>query len=187
MQVVMRLLMDQGDAMLCEEYTYPHIAESMVQPQGYAAIPLAMNAHGIIPGTFRTHLQSLRDAGQPLPKLLYTIPVGQNPTGEQAENLWNPCALCSLPKSLSGPLLGSLGLTWRLFQQANTPEAKASGRIGSRCRACQWHSVLQPEEQQLFEERSAHCCTAALAANTPYTGISRSESLGTGKAPVFEA
>ena len=78
----MRLLMDQGDAMLCEEYTYPHIAESMVQPQGYAAIPLAMDAEGIIPGAFRTHLLGLRDAGQPLPKLLYTIPVGQNPTGE---------------------------------------------------------------------------------------------------------
>lgn len=82
MQVVMRLLMDQGDAMLCEEYTYPHIAESMVQPQGYTAIPLAMDAQGIIPGAFRAHLQSLRDAGQPLPKLLYTIPVGQNPTGD---------------------------------------------------------------------------------------------------------
>ena len=88
MQVVMRLLMDKGDAMLCEEYTYPHIAESMVQPQGYAAIPLDMDAHGIIPGAFRTHLQSLRDAGQPLPKLLYTIPVGQNPTGENVDVIW---------------------------------------------------------------------------------------------------
>ncbi len=85
MQVVMRLLMDKGEAMLCEEYTYPHIAESMVQPQGYAAIPLAMDAEGIIPCTFRTTLQSLRDAGKPLPKLLYTIPVGQNPTGQPLE------------------------------------------------------------------------------------------------------
>ena len=68
--------------MLCEEYTYPHIAESMVQPQGFAAIPLAMDAEGIVPCSFRTMLQSLRDAGRPLPRLLYTIPVGQNPTGE---------------------------------------------------------------------------------------------------------
>lgn len=85
MQVVMRLLMDKGEAMLCEEYTYPHIAESMVQPQGYTAIPLAMDAEGIIPCTFRTTLQSLRDAGKQLPKLLYTIPVGQNPTGQPLE------------------------------------------------------------------------------------------------------
>ena len=81
LQVIMRLLMDPGEAMLCEEYTYPHIAESMVQPQGYLATPLAMDEHGIIPCYFRTTLQSLRDAGKPLPKLLYTIPVGQNPTG----------------------------------------------------------------------------------------------------------
>ena len=46
----MRLLMDKGDAMLCEEYTYPHIAESMVQPQGYAAIPLAMDGARNHPG-----------------------------------------------------------------------------------------------------------------------------------------
>lgn len=85
MQVVMRLLMDAGEAMLCEEYTYPHIAESMVQPQGYTAIPLAMDAEGIIPCSFRTTLQGLRDAGKPLPKLLYTIPVGQNPTGKHSK------------------------------------------------------------------------------------------------------
>ena len=98
----MRLLMDQGDAMLCEEYTYPHIAESMVQPQGYAAIPLAMDAEGIIPHAFRAHLQSLRDAGQALPKLLYTIPVGQNPTGEPWQD---PLKLAcnTLSKQQDGP------------------------------------------------------------------------------------
>ena len=32
-QVVMRLLLDPGETMLCEEYTYPHIAESLVQAQ----------------------------------------------------------------------------------------------------------------------------------------------------------
>ena len=81
LQVIMRLLMDPGESMLCEEYTYPHIAESMVQPQGYLATPLAMDEHGIVPCFFRSTLQKLRGAGKPLPKLLYTIPVGQNPTG----------------------------------------------------------------------------------------------------------
>ena len=113
MQVVMRLLMDHGDAMLCEEYTYPHIAESMVQPQGYAAIPLAMDAQGIIPGAFRAHLQSLRDIGQPLPKLLYTIPVGQNPTGDTPSSLTRGhltgtlSVILYLLTTLYGPMCGA--------------------------------------------------------------------------------
>lgn len=80
--MVMRLLMDKGDAILCEEYTYPHVAESFVQPQGYAAVPLSMDSHGIVPSLFRQTMESLRAAGKPLPRLLYTVPVGQNPTGQ---------------------------------------------------------------------------------------------------------
>ena len=80
--MVMRLLMDKGDAILCEEYTYPHVAESFVQPQGYTAVPLSMDSYGIVPSLFRQTMESLRAAGKPLPRLLYTVPVGQNPTGQ---------------------------------------------------------------------------------------------------------
>lgn len=75
----MRLLLDPGEAMLCEEYTYPHIAESMVQPQGFVAIPLAMDAEGIVPCSLRTTLQSLRDAGRPLPRLLTQFQWARTP------------------------------------------------------------------------------------------------------------
>ncbi|CAL8471435.1 g10977 [Coccomyxa elongata] len=80
-EIVMRILMDKGDAILCEEYTYPHVSESMVQPQGYIAVPLTMDSSGIMPSLFRETMESLRAAGKSLPKILYTVPVGQNPTG----------------------------------------------------------------------------------------------------------
>ncbi|EIE19767.1 PLP-dependent transferase [Coccomyxa subellipsoidea C-169] len=80
-EMVMRLLMDKGDAILCEEYTYPHVAESFVQPQGYTAVPLSMDSFGIVPSLLRQTMESFRAAGKPLPRLLYTVPVGQNPTG----------------------------------------------------------------------------------------------------------
>lgn len=96
--------MDKGDAILCEEYTYPHIAESLIQPQGYLAVPLAMDNSGIVPSKLRQTLDSFRAASKPLPRLLYTVPVGQNPTGT-LHNLAAPerpllhAALLSLPKS----------------------------------------------------------------------------------------
>lgn len=85
-QMVMRLLMDKGDAILCEEYTYPHVAESFVQPQGYTAVPLSMDSFGIVPSLLRQTMESFRAAGKPLPRLLYTVPVGQNPTGQPPVN-----------------------------------------------------------------------------------------------------
>jgi DNA-binding transcriptional MocR family regulator len=81
LQVVFRLLLDRGDTVLCEEFTYPHIAESLVGPQGFVAVPLALDGHGIVPRLFRRTLEAMRAAGKPLPRLLYTVPVGQNPTG----------------------------------------------------------------------------------------------------------
>lgn len=84
-QVVFRLLLDRGDAVLCEEFTYPHIAESLVGPQGFVAVPLAMDSHGIVPSLLRRTLEGMRAAARPLPRLLYTVPVGQNPTGAVPE------------------------------------------------------------------------------------------------------
>lgn len=81
MQVVMRLLLNKGDTVLVEEYTYPHIPESLVLPPGFVPIPVKMDAHGIIPSQLRQVLKELQAAGKPLPKLLYTVPTGQNPTG----------------------------------------------------------------------------------------------------------
>jgi DNA-binding transcriptional MocR family regulator len=34
-QMVCSLLLDSGDSLLCEEFTYPHIMESMIRLRGY--------------------------------------------------------------------------------------------------------------------------------------------------------
>ncbi len=43
------LFMDRGDSLLLEEYSYPVVTESLAQPKGLAAIPVPIDAHGIIP------------------------------------------------------------------------------------------------------------------------------------------
>lgn len=80
--MLMRLFMEPGDPILCEEYTYPHVPESLVIPPGYKSVRVEIDEHGIIPGKLRQTLQDLDRSGDALPRVLYTIPIGQNPTGE---------------------------------------------------------------------------------------------------------
>ena len=76
----MSLLMDKGDTVLCEEYTYPHMIESLVNPRGYQVQGVATDRDGIIPEALQSMLEQRSQQGRP-PRLLYTVPVGQNPTG----------------------------------------------------------------------------------------------------------
>lgn len=78
----MRLFMDPGDPILCEEYTYPHVPESLVLPVGYKSIKVEIDRFGIIPEKLEHTLKDLTARGQKIPQLLYTIPIGQNPTGD---------------------------------------------------------------------------------------------------------
>ena len=73
--------MEPGDSILCEEYTYPHVPESLVLPVGSRSEGMAIDEHGIIPENLRQQLADLKASGCKMPRLLYTIPVGQNPTG----------------------------------------------------------------------------------------------------------
>ena len=93
LQILMRLFMNPGDAILCEEYTYPHVPESLVLPVGNRSIGMEVDEFGIIPELLLATLERMQAAGEPIPRLLYTIPVGQNPTSESA------AALCSLSRS----------------------------------------------------------------------------------------
>jgi kynurenine/2-aminoadipate aminotransferase len=81
--MVLRLFLAPGDALLCEEYTYPHIAESFVLPAGLTAVPVACDGHGLEPAALDAALRAQAAAGRPA-KLIYTVPVGQNPTGAVA-------------------------------------------------------------------------------------------------------
>lgn len=79
--MLFRLFMEPGDGILCEEYTYPHVPESLVLPAGYHSLRVEIDKHGIIPERLLATLEGLERAGKQMPKLLYTIPTGQNPTG----------------------------------------------------------------------------------------------------------
>jgi len=83
-QMVLRLFLDKGDALLCEQHTYPHIAESLVQPAGLRTVPVAMDGQGMLPGALSETLEGFAARGERPPRLLYTVPVGQNPTGARA-------------------------------------------------------------------------------------------------------
>lgn len=80
LQMIMSLLMDKGDTVLCEEYTYPHMIESLVNPRGYKVLGIATDGDGIIPEALQQTLEQSSKGARP-PRLLYTVPVGQNPTG----------------------------------------------------------------------------------------------------------
>ena len=82
-EAVLRLFLAPGDALVCEEYTYPHIAESFVLPAGLEAVAVPCDAHGLDPAALDAALGARAAAGRPA-KLIYTVPVGQNPTGSVA-------------------------------------------------------------------------------------------------------
>lgn len=79
--ILVSLLMGPGDSMLVEQYTYPHFLESVCIPRGCTLVPVPMDGLGIIPVELEAVLQRVQSAGHRLPKLLYTVPIGQNPTG----------------------------------------------------------------------------------------------------------
>jgi kynurenine/2-aminoadipate aminotransferase len=80
-EVVTSLLMDRGDAILCEEYTYFYIIDSVAPSHGYFPCPVAVDQNGMCPESLRQVLEDMVRRGDKLPKLLYTVPCGQNPTG----------------------------------------------------------------------------------------------------------
>lgn len=49
MQMVLCCLLNRGDSLLCDEYTYSHLVEAMVTPKGYDAIPVPMDDFGMTP------------------------------------------------------------------------------------------------------------------------------------------
>ncbi|KAK9824541.1 hypothetical protein WJX72_011180 [[Myrmecia] bisecta] len=80
-EVVTSLLMDRGDSILCEEFTYFYMIDSVVPTRGYKAVPVEVDQFGMSPTALRKVLQDMQRRGEKLPRLLYTVPVGQNPTG----------------------------------------------------------------------------------------------------------
>jgi kynurenine/2-aminoadipate aminotransferase len=83
LEMVFSMLMDRGDSCLVEEYAYPVVIESIALPKGFDVYAVPIDSQGIIPEELETVLANLHAKGDAVkfPKVLYTVPTGQNPTG----------------------------------------------------------------------------------------------------------
>lgn len=57
--MVLCCLLNRGDSLLCDEYTYSHLVEAMVGPKGYVAIPVPMDACGMTPEALEKVIHAL--------------------------------------------------------------------------------------------------------------------------------
>lgn len=76
---VFSMLLDDGDALLIEEFSFTASIDWLVASR-IKCIPVKVDQHGIEPSSLRDACEQASSAGLRL-KALYTIPVGQNPTG----------------------------------------------------------------------------------------------------------
>jgi len=70
---------NRGDVILAESHSFSS-SLSAAQAQGVVTFPVPIDENGIIPSKLANILDNWTP-GAPKPKLLYTIPTGQNPTG----------------------------------------------------------------------------------------------------------
>ncbi|SCU90818.1 LAFA_0F00364g1_1 [Lachancea sp. 'fantastica'] len=78
-EATLRVFCDKGDTILVEAHSFT-TSLSAAQAQGVNIEHIALDDDGIVPGALEATLHNW-DPSVPLPKLLYLIPTGQNPTG----------------------------------------------------------------------------------------------------------
>lgn len=78
----LRTFCNTGDTILMEEFTFTS-AEETANGQGLRTVPVKVDLDGIIPEVLDKQLDEWVG---PKPKLLYTIPTGQNPCGSTLSN-----------------------------------------------------------------------------------------------------
>ncbi|CAG98244.1 bifunctional 2-aminoadipate transaminase/aromatic-amino-acid:2-oxoglutarate transaminase [Kluyveromyces lactis] len=76
---VLRIFCNRGDTILAEQFAFSS-SISAAEAQGVNVFPIPLDEHGIIPSKLETILDNWTE-GAAKPKLLYTVPTGQNPTG----------------------------------------------------------------------------------------------------------
>ncbi|KAK9479778.1 pyridoxal phosphate-dependent transferase [Lipomyces japonicus] len=79
---ILRTFTTRGDTILAEEYTFSSAMEA-AHAQGVVSVPVKVDLEGILPDALDEQLNNWTG---PKPKLLYTIPTGQNPTGGTISN-----------------------------------------------------------------------------------------------------
>lgn len=75
-----RTFCDPGDSILVEKYSFSSAMETAAL-QGIRLVPMDVDEHGILPEKLESKLSKMKAAGEKLPKVIYCIPTGQNPTG----------------------------------------------------------------------------------------------------------
>ncbi|CCD26851.1 bifunctional 2-aminoadipate transaminase/aromatic-amino-acid:2-oxoglutarate transaminase NDAI_0I02830 [Naumovozyma dairenensis CBS 421] len=75
----LRVFCNRGDVILAEAHSFSSCLAA-AQAQGITTFPIPIDDNGIIPEKLEKILDNWTP-GAPKPKLLYTIPTGQNPTG----------------------------------------------------------------------------------------------------------
>ncbi|AGO14024.1 AaceriAGR167Wp [[Ashbya] aceris (nom. inval.)] len=78
----MRLFCNEGDSVVMEAFTYSSSVEA-AEAQGLHCVGAEVDSHGIVPERLAELLAEwdTRYPGHARPRVLYTIPTGQNPTG----------------------------------------------------------------------------------------------------------
>jgi aromatic amino acid aminotransferase I / 2-aminoadipate transaminase len=80
LEVAFRIFCNRGDYILAEQYTYPGMLESAML-NGIRVRGVKMDAEGLCPDALEEALSLPDYSHAPKPKVLYTIPTGQNPAG----------------------------------------------------------------------------------------------------------
>ena len=80
METALRMFCNRGDTILTERYTYPGMIEA-ARLVGVKLQGIDVDAEGLIPKSLQTTLCDWDHAHGSRPRVLYTIPCGQNPTG----------------------------------------------------------------------------------------------------------
>ncbi|KAH8429023.1 uncharacterized protein LDX57_006694 [Aspergillus melleus] len=80
LEVAFRIFCNRGDTVLTEQYTYPGTLESATL-NGIKVQGVEMDQDGLQPDALDAILCSWDVLESPKPRVLYTIPTGQNPTG----------------------------------------------------------------------------------------------------------
>ncbi|CUS24167.1 LAQU0S14e01706g1_1 [Lachancea quebecensis] len=75
----LRIFCNRGDTILAEKYSFSSSVYA-AEAQGVNVFPVPLDADGLIPERLEAILDNWNPE-TPKPKLLYTIPTGQNPTG----------------------------------------------------------------------------------------------------------
>jgi len=83
LEILMRMFLDPGDAILTEEFTYSHAMEGLMinAVPRRTIIPVPMDHHGLIPQALEQCILEAKKKQGVKVKLLYIVPTGQNPTG----------------------------------------------------------------------------------------------------------